>query len=54
MIENFRFEPGTISSNKVEKELELHRNMINARYMIDNLSIKAGEEVKINYRVFYN
>ncbi len=54
MIENFWFEPWTISTGQVENELKFHRNMINSRYMIDNLSMKAGDEIKINYRVFYD
>lgn len=54
MIENFWFEPGTISTWKVENELKFHWDMNNFRYMIDNLSMNAGEEIKIHYRVFYD
>lgn len=54
MIENFWFETGTISSDKVENQLKFHRDMANARYMIDNLSMRAGDEIKINYRLFYD
>ncbi|MCK9466717.1 MAG: FG-GAP-like repeat-containing protein [Candidatus Absconditabacterales bacterium] len=54
MIENFWFEPGTISTGKVENELKFHRDMNNFRYMIDNLSMKAGDEIKIHYRLHYD
>jgi hypothetical protein len=54
MIENFWFESGTIAADMVENKLKFHRNMANARYMIDNLSMKSGDEIKINYRIFYD
>jgi ribosomal protein S24E len=54
MVEYFWFETGTISEQKIENELKFHRDMNNSRYMIDNLSMNAGDEIKIHYWIFYD
>lgn len=54
MVEYFWFETGTISEQKIENELKFHRDMNNSRYMIDNLSMDAGDEIKIHYWIFYD
>jgi len=54
MIENFWFTSGTISPEKVENELLFHRDLNKGWYMMDNLSMNAGDEIEINYRLYYD
>jgi hypothetical protein len=54
MIEHFWFESWSIDEYKIEDEIEFHRDMVNSRYMIDNLKLSNGDEVKIKYRIIYD
>ncbi len=55
MIEHFWFDTWTsISEYTIENELEFHWDMVNSRYMIDNLHLSAWDEIVINYRLTYD
>jgi len=53
MIENFWFESGTVTPDQVNNVMKIHRNLDNARYMIDNIWMKSGDIIKIHYRLYY-
>jgi hypothetical protein len=53
-IENFWLESNIIATQRSESGMKFHRDMQKSRYMIDNISMQAGNEIRINYRVFYN
>ncbi len=54
MMEYFWFDTGSISEYEIENELEFHRDMVNSRYMMDNIIMSAWDELRFNYRVTYD
>lgn len=53
MIENFWFEEW-VDQDMIDNELIFHWDMVNSRYMIDNINMDEGQDIVIKYWVYYD